>query len=457
MHIQHKTLLLSVLLASSFSSVALAKSSPEEAARLGRELTPMGAEKAGNADGSIPAWSGKWRGAPPNLNYAGSGSQYPNPYADEKPLFTITAQNMAQYEGKLSDGQKALFRHYPQTFKMPIYPSHRDFRYSERVESNIAKNAVDAELISDGNGVTNAIGASPFPIPKNGYELMWNLNLPARAWKEDAVYTMALTLSNGERSLESMDYKIYSVWDDPKESVGSSGGVQAYAMVSTLEPARKKGEIILAHTFTDPMASPSQAWQYVPGMRRVRRAPTVAYDTPFGAGGFRVMDEDRLFNGAPDRYEWKLLGKQEMYIPYNNNKLDDPGLKLDQLLATKGHVNPDYMRYELHRVWVLEANLKPGKRHVYGKRRLYIDEDSWIGVLADNYDGKGALWRSNMQTTVYAYDMQGFQARLAMFHDLIAGSYLTDRLLNGQPPARLNSSSFEADYFTTTNLRKLGR
>ena len=183
----------------------------------------------------------------------------------------------------------------------------------------------------------------------------------------------------------------------------------------------------------------------------------MAYDTPFGAGGFRVMDEDRLFNGAPDRYDWKLVGKREMYIPYNNYKLDDPNLSLDDLLATNGHVNPEHMRYELHRVWVLEANLKPGKRHIYGKRVLYIDEDSWIAVMADNYDGKGQLWRSNMQTTAYAYDLQGFQARVAVFHDLIAGSYLTDRLLNGKPPAKLNSSDYEADYFTVANLRKLGK
>ncbi|MCY1279072.1 hypothetical protein D9M68_440710 [compost metagenome] len=146
-----------------------------------------------------------------------------------------------------------------------------------------------------------------------------------------------------------------------------------------------------------------------------------------------------------------------MYIPYNNYRLDDPALKLDDLLAIKGHLNPEFVRYEPHRVWVLEANLKPGKRHIYGKRVLYLDEDSWIAVLADNYDGKGNLWRSNMQTTVYAYDLQGLQARVAVFHDLIAGAYLTDRLLNGQPPAKLNNSDFGPDYFSVSNLRKLGR
>jgi hypothetical protein len=458
MQLYNKTPLLAGVLAAALASTpVLAKVTPEEAKRLGNDLTPMGAEKAGNADGSIPAWSGQWLGAPPQVNYAGTGTGYGDPYAGEKPLFVITADNMAQYADKLTEGQKALFQRYKSTFKIPVYPSHRDFRYSDRVMQRTLANATSAELVSDGNGVVNAIGASPFPIPKNGYELMWNLNLPARAWKEDAIYTMALTLSNGTRSLESMDYKILSVWDSPKETVESFGGQQAFALVQTLEPTRKKGEIILAHTFTDPISSPSQSWQYLPGNRRVRRAPTVAYDTPFGAGGFRVMDEDRLFNGAPDRYEWKLVGKKEIFIPYNNYKLDDPSLKLDDLLSTNGHVNPDYMRYEPHRVWVLEATLKPGKRHIYGKRVLYIDEDSWIAVLADNYDGKGQLWRSNMQTTAYAYDLQGFQARVAVFHDLIAGSYLTDRLLNGKPPAKLNNSDYEADYFSVANLRKLGK
>ncbi|MDH4555909.1 DUF1329 domain-containing protein [Pseudomonas sp. BN417] len=452
-----KRFLAALLVTYLVSTPTLAGISPEDAARLGADLTTMGAEKAGNADGSIPAWSGKWLGAPPHLNYGGSGSQYPDPYADEKPLFVITAQNMAQYADQLSEGQKALFQRYPNSFRMPVYPSHRDFRYSPDVERKIAANAINAKLVHEGNGVTGAIGASPFPIPKNGHELMWNLNLPARAWKEDAVYKMALVLANGNRVYESLDYKILSVWDSPAETVESLDGRQAYALLTTLEPTRKKGEIILAHSFTDPISSPSQSWQYLPGNRRVRRAPTVAYDTPYGAGGFRVMDEDRLFNGAPDRYDWKLVGKQEIYVPYNNYKLDDPSLKLDDLLATSGHVNPEYMRYERHRAWVLEANLKPGKRHIYRKRVIYIDEDSWIGLLADNYDGKGNLWRSNMQTTVYAYDLNGFQARVAIFHDLIAGSYLADRLLDGQRPAKLNSSDIEADYFTTANLRKLGK
>ncbi|MGH8354142.1 MAG: DUF1329 domain-containing protein [Pseudomonas sp.] len=459
MSVHHKKALLTALLTASLaaSSLALAKVSPEEAAHLGQDLTPVGAEKAGNADGSIPEWSGKWRGAPPQVKFEGNGKKRPDPYAGEKPLFTITAANLGQYADKLSDGQKALFKRYPDTYKIVVYPSHRDFRHSAAVEANSKHNALNAELVSEGNGVAHAFGAAPFPIPKNGNELVWNLNLPARAYQEEATYQMVLTLPNNSRISEKVGYQVLSPYDDPNGSAASFGGIQASVMTTTQEPVRKKGEIILSYDYTDPMVSPRQAWQYLPGMRRVRRAPTIGYDTPYGAGGFRVIDEDRLFNGAPDRYDWKLVGKQEMYIPYNNYQLDDPDLDQEKFLTTNGHLNPDYVRFELHRVWVLEANLKPGKRHVYGKRMFYLDEDSWAAVLGDNYDNKGQLWRTNTQTLVYAYELQAFHARVAVYHDLIAGSYLTDRLVNGLGTARLNQSDYDASYFTTANLRKLGR
>lgn len=148
------------------SGLAYAKVSNEEAARLGQDLTPMGAEKAGNADGSIPAWSGKWLGVPPGLKFAGPGTPYPDPYAAEKPLFVIDSKNMDKYAENLTDGQKALLKRYPNTFKIPVYPSHRDFRVDPKLVEAVKKNAVTAELDNDNNDTKNAWAGSPFPIPK---------------------------------------------------------------------------------------------------------------------------------------------------------------------------------------------------------------------------------------------------------------------------------------------------
>ncbi|MBF8720534.1 DUF1329 domain-containing protein [Pseudomonas guariconensis] len=439
------------------SSLALqANVSGTDATTLGPDLTPMGAERAGNADGSIPAWTGKWRGTPPQVKFAGPGTPYSDPYADEKPLFVITAQNMEQYATNLTDGQKALFKRYPNSFKMPVYPSHRDFRVDPQTEAAIARNAQTAKLSSDGNDALDAFGASPFPVPKNGNELILNHTMQARAVTEEANYNQVVVYADNNRVLEKVNYKIYSLWSDPKQNAQSTNGVFTDFLLTTLEPVRKKGEIVVGHEFISAAAQPRQAWQYTPGQRRVRRAPTVGYDSPTGAGGFRVYDEDRLFNGATDRYDWKIVGKKEVYIPYNNYKIDSPDVTQADIINAAGHINPDLMRYEKHRVWVLQATLKPSARHIYAKRTFYIDEDSWAATLADNYDSRGQLWRTNMQTSVYAYDIQRFHARLGLYHDLIAGSYMVDRLLDDQKPAKLNASNFGPDEFTPGNLRKLG-
>jgi len=337
-----------------------------------------------------------------------------------------------------------------------VYPSHRDFRLDQRLEDQVKKNAVTAELDNDNNDTKNAWGASPFPIPKNGSELMFNHTLQGRASTEEATYGQAVVYSNKEKVLEEVDYKIFSIWSSPDKALDTANGVFTHFLITTLEPVRKKGEIVVGHEFINPTASPRQAWQYSPGQRRVRRAPTVGYDSPTGAGGFRVYDEDRLFNGAPDRYNWTIVGKKEIYIPYHNYKIDDPSVTADQILDTTGHVDPQYMRYEKHRVWVLQANLKEGARHVYAKRVLYLDEDTWSATMADNYDSRGQLWRTNMQTSIYAYEMQRYHARLGIYHDLIAGSYLVDRMLVDQKPAKLNATAFTEDEFTPGNLRKLG-
>ncbi|WP_194791894.1 DUF1329 domain-containing protein [Pseudomonas sp. UFMG81] len=435
---------------------SLAQASVDSGPGLGQGLTPMGAERAGNADGSIPAWTGKWRGAPPQVKFAGPGTPYPDPYADEKPLFVIDAKNMAQYAANLTEGQQALLKRYPSTFRIPVYPSHRDFRVDPDTEAAISRNAQHAKLSSDGNDAVDAFGASPFPIPKSGNELILNHNMQARAVTEEANYNQVVVYADNNRVLEKVNYKIYSLWSDPKQSAQSANGVFTDFLLTTLEPVRKKGEIIVGHEFVDAAAQPRQAWQYTPGQRRVRRAPTVGYDSPTGAGGFRVYDEDRLFNGATDRYDWKIVGKREVFIPYNNYKIDSPEVSQADIINAAGHINPDLMRYEKHRVWVLQATLKPNARHIYAKRMFYIDEDSWAATLADNYDGRGQLWRTNLQTSVYAFDIQRFHARLGVYHDLIAGSYMVDRLLDGQKPALLNASNFGPDEFTPGNLRKLG-
>ncbi|MEE9103617.1 DUF1329 domain-containing protein [Pseudomonas nitroreducens] len=437
------------------SEIAFAAVSPAEVERLGNDLTCIGAEKAGNADGSIPPFAGKWLGTPSGVKFEGLGSRHPDPYAGEKPLYTITAQNMAQYEARLSDGQKALLRKYPQTFAIPVYPSHRDFRYDDQRCEMTRKNAATAEL-EDGNMGERAVrNGTPFPIPKSGDELMRNILLPAYPSQEDGIYDQAVVYPDGKLAWGRLHFEILDQTSGPEFAGQPTEGIFAYSRVTTLKPDRQKGEVSLTYTYFNEARNAQTSWQYNPGTRRVRQAPGYGFDIPLGVGGFRTIDDDRLFNGSPERYNWKLVGKRELYVPYNGYRLEQADIKYADLLKN-GSIDPTYMRYELHRVWVLEATLKEGYRHQYAKRVLYIDEDTWNAIMADNYDAHGELWRTNFMNTFYAYGARVFHAGVTVYHDLVSGAYLADRLTNEGNPAQIGGDRLKPFMFTTDMLRQAG-
>lgn len=433
----------------------------EEIKALGTTLTPMGAEKEGNKDGSIPPYAGKWLGVPPGVHFQGTGSVHPDPYPNEKPLYTITAQNMAQYAERLSDGQKALFKRYPTTFRIPVYPSHRDFRYPDKVAANVKENAANATLSNGGLTLTGAFAGPAFPLPKTGLELFWNTQTVYRANNEIAIYDQAVVYPDGNKAWGRTNYRMMAMFNNltmERKAVldRGAGGPSNYFLTNTILPEREKGTINVGFETNDFANHPRQTWSYNPGTRRVRQAPEFGFDQPFGPGGFHTIDEDRLFNGSPERYDWKIVGKREMFIPYHANRLDDTSVKYDTMLA-KGHLNPDLMRYELHRVWVLEGKVKTGMRHLYARRVMYVDEDTWNAVMADHYDARGELWRVAMVNLVYAYELQAYHARVTVYHDLVSGAYMADRLTNQQPKAaRINTGELKASDYTPDAARQSG-
>jgi len=439
---------------------ALGKVSEEDAAKLGKSLTPTGAEMAGNADGSIPPWSGKIVGVPPGLEYDGPGTVYPDPYAADKPLFSITAQNVEQYAARLSEGQKALFRTYPKTFRMDVYPTHRDFGVTQDATERARYNAVNAELYNGDDGIQGYTGGTPFPLPTLGAHPIWNSRMNSPSYNQEGMGDDIVVYPDGNRSLRRGQTYMKVLFSNPEIPIGadfkSLSKYAAYIWFEVDEPVRDKGAITLILEPLDYTQTPRSVWRYLPGSRRIRQAPNVGYDTPDGPGGFLTIDDTLGFNGAMDRFEWKLAGRQEMYVPYHSYRFDDPALKQDQLL-TVGHANPDYMRYELRRVWVVEATLRPGVRHIYGKRRFYVEEDGWHIVISENYDNRGELWKTVMINSLYLYDRKGYDIRSQMFHDLRAGVYNTTRMTNWTRPWNFSAPDPGADFYTVDNLRKSGK
>lgn len=427
--------------------------SAEQAAKLGGSLTPMGAERAGNQDGSIPAWTGGLKADAGSVDASGHLS---DPFAAESPLFTITAQTVEQYRDKLSEGQLAMFKRYPQSYKMPIYTSHRTANVPASVEQAIKQNAVTTNMIEGGNGLRGFLTATPFPIPQNGLEVVWNHIGRYRGGSIKRTIMQTAPLANGQYVPVSMNqwftYRDYVKEYDPAKP----GNVLFYYMQTITSPARLSGNVLLVHETLDQVKEPRKAWIYTAGQRRVRRAPQVAYDGPSpGSEGQVVADNVDMYNGSPDRYDWKLLGKQELYIPYNAYKLESPTLKYSEIIKP-GHINSDLTRYELHRVWVVEATLKQGERHIYAKRKFYIDEDSWQISVVDHYDSRGTLWRVGEGFMTQLYDKAIPWLSVSTLYDLQNGRYMVSGLRNEErSKVDFGAVSSSAEY-TPSALRKVG-
>lgn len=380
-------------------------------ADLNSKLTPLGAERAGNADGSIPAWTG---------GYSGGKSI---PFLDEKPILTITASNAAQYQDRLAVGALELFKRYPD-YKINVYPTHRTAIAPQYVYDNTLKNATRAQMSADGNSISGAYGGTPFPIPVNGHQVIWNHLL---AWKgttmnnPNVAYTVT---SSGGLQLASRAQAVtaYPYYYPDGESTFDGYYMKIVSRITA--PPYMAGGGTLQMQPINPIQQPPRAWQYLAGQRRTREAPQLQYDTPnFFSDGVGNFDEYQIFWGAMDEYDFKLVGKKEMYVPYNMNKaLEASG---DEQLEAH-FFSPDYARWELHRVWVVEMTVKPGKRNVDARRTMYVDEDTWNALLCDIYDSSGMMWKFIFSVPLIMPDIPCLLgSTYTLLHDLHAEVYAT--------------------------------
>jgi hypothetical protein len=436
----------------SMSTLAVAQVTPKEIARLGADLTPMGAEKAGNAAGTIPAWDGGIKSPPAGWK---PGQHYVNPFAADRPLFTITAQNVAQHADKLTPGQQALFKAYPSTYKMIVYPTRRSASFPQRIYDKTKENAATARLVENGHGVTGAINGVPFPIPKSGVEVIWNHLLRYRGDSAEREVGQAAPTRSGTYTVVQFRDEFYMLYGLPGMKESDLNNKTFFFRQEVMAPARLAGGILLVQETMNQVKEHRSAWVYNPGQRRVRRAPNVAYDNPgTAADGMRTSDQLDMFNGAVDRYDWRLVGKREIYVPYNGYRLQEPSVKFRDILKPL-HTNPDLARYELHRVWVVDATLKPGERHIYKRRTFYIDEDSWQILLIDQYDNRDQLWRVSEAHAMNYYDVPAMWTSIETHVDLQAGRYLTIGLNSEYKPYRFNIRRSIEDY-TPAALRREG-
>ena len=387
---------------------AQASVSSQEAAQLGTNLTLVGAEKAGNADGSIPPYNGGLTTAP--ASFKAGDSMRPDPYANEKPLLVINGRNVDQYKDLLSATTVALAKRFP-GYRIDVYPTHRTAALPQKVLNNSRHNAIDAKSLEGGLAIDNVLPGVPFPIPKSGAEAMWNfllryqgVNIHSKydSWNVDSAGVASLAIT-GEAFIS---FPIYEHLSKPF----NNSDIYHQMKLSYTGPARRAGESIMLKNATNPLHFPGRAWQYMPAQRRVKQISVLAYDTP-NPGTARALE----------LYDWTLVGTQEMIVPYNTYKLTYA--RDAKSLTTPNYISPDFVRWEKHRVYVVEGNLKSGSKHIYQKRRFYLDEDSWAALASDQYDASGQLYRGSFAFLSQSYDQQVPDATPFMTYDLSRGSY----------------------------------
>ena len=280
---------------------------PDPFARLDGDLTPVGAERAGNADGSIPRWTGGLPAEPidPTVGYA-------DPYAQDPVLFTITAANAGTYREHLSAGHLALLERQPKQFRMNVYATRRSAAWPPQVLAELKKQAPLAR--TDGDRLLD-VGKSavPFPITTDPLQMMWNHTLRWRGGSVKREYIWAPVTGGGRyftvRRLEAVAFDQQGYMNDPRPNRLFN------ALGIFLAPPNLEGQLTLVWEPVDPVAESRSTWVYLPLLRQVNRIPSLAHDDlDPRTQGLRTIDQYDGWNGAPDLYDWKLVGKREMFI-----------------------------------------------------------------------------------------------------------------------------------------------
>jgi hypothetical protein len=392
----------------------------EEAKALGANLTGFGAERAGSPDGRIPAYTGGLEKAPAGYK-AGDGRRV-DPFAGEKPLYVLTAGSVGDAGSQLTEGTLEMLRRYP-SFRVDVYATHRTVGYPHWLVENTRRNATKATATEGGLRLNDAFPGIPFPIPRDGNEVMWNHRLHYMGRAIGFKYDSWLVDASGQPTLTST---ASSVWEfpafEPKRDTPLKEDETLFAWkLDYTGPQRRAGEAMILVDSVNPLVQARRAWYYVPGQRRVKQVE-LPDDAPHSSSsGTYTNDDAFVYTGVLERFDLKLLGKREILVPYNTYRLTYHERAEDMLLAK--HVNPDFLRWELHRVWVVEAKLKPGQHHVYSRRVFYVDEDSWAALASDEYDMDGKLLRAVFAFLTDSYDADAPFAGHHVAYDLSTGSY----------------------------------
>ncbi|MDE2371518.1 MAG: DUF1329 domain-containing protein [Burkholderiales bacterium] len=428
--------------------------------KLGSTLTPLGGDRSASTD--VPAWEGASK---PAAGWTpGKPREASWNHKDEKPLYSIDAGSADKHASQLTPGQMHLLKHSA-GYRMDVYPSHRNCTAPDFVIENTKRNAAGAaKLSADGDTLLQAaLPGVPFPVPTAGVQAIWNFQL--RYGGVGADYQNAVTLvsprtgSNTWITVEAPQHQYFPWGAKGTHSPADTGDLLFATYYAIRSPAALAGQALVAKVSFG--SHDAEVNYYFPGQRRVRRMPAYGYDSPqIGYENQYTIDQTQMFTGNVDRFDWKLVGKKEILVPYNTfRQLDFDARREDVYGATA--INPAYRRYELHRVWVVEATVKKGMRHLAPRKVFYFDEDSWQILVGEDYDGQGNLWKVREASLLPAWELgSACESSTFVQYDVLQNRYLVDFTVVGTGKdvrwlMETNDKRFTNDFFTADNLRSI--
>lgn len=381
---------------------------------------------AGNSDGSIPPWQKATVVPLPGWTTGKDRGEF-SPFHNEAPTKRIDHANSQAHKNFLTSGQLALLTSKP-GYTMPIYPTHRSCGFPDFVLKNTQRFHGEARIAMNGWQIENAtLPSIPFPQPRSGIEALWNFLLAYQG--VGMQWTMGMTyLSSYSPDTEPVRYRFSQRVHTPWGTPGAMSIFHApynYGVTYTYHaPAALAGQAISQRYYFD--RSP-ESFYYFPGQRRVRRMTSYTHDAwTIGFEKTYPIDALLIFNGNPDRFDWSLQGKREVYVPYNAFNItgtDSSGKSIFERDFVSAHAR----RYELHRVWVVEGRLKPGMRHSTPRKVLYLDEDSWLAVIGEDYDGDDKLVRYKESAIMPIWEIGACSTIAGMImYDLTQNRYVRD-------------------------------
>ncbi len=394
-------------------------------------LTTIGAERSGNTESTIPPWSGGITSPPAGYQ---KGDWHPDPFATDQIVTVVNKANANKFQEYLSAGHLALLNKYPNTYHLNIYPTRRSASHPQSVLEHTTKYSGEAKIINEGAGVSGIVVGVPFPHPSNGQEAIWNARLSYKAGGYSGYFTQVLTTNSGAYEFSVWQHEIEFMYSDHRTTLESFDNIKTRGLLRTLRPAKNAGNLFVYHRFLNSHGIERRNWSYNAGTRRVKRSTNSSHDTPMNrSSGIHLWDQSEMWRGPITDFNWTLLGKREMYVPYNAYLLHSGGTAVDAIIKPK-HINQDLARYELHRVWVVEANLKTDRSHIYKRRRYYIDEDSWRIMFAEHYNEAGQVDRFSESHDINYYEVPLMYPTLETYYKLDTERYYVTNIDNEYSP-----------------------